>query len=100
MLDVEAAKKTKTYIGKKRQLGDKNWRIDNLYSILGETGAVLPFKRNEAQMAYSPQRHSRDVIAKARKLGFSTFIDLKILDTCMFRTNITAGIIDAKLDDA
>ncbi len=70
MLDVEAAKKTKTYIGKKRQLGDKNWRIDNLYSIVNESGSVIPFKRNEAQLAYSPNRHSRDVIAKARKLGF------------------------------
>lgn len=100
MLDVDRAKKSKAYGERKRQLADPDWRIDNLYSIVAESGQIIPFRRNEGQLAYSPRRHSRDVIAKARKLGFSTFIELKILDTCMWRHNIKAGIVDVTLDDA
>lgn len=98
--DIEALKKTPEYAATKAQLSDPNWRIDNLYSIIGETGATLKFKRNEAQRAYSAARWHRDVIAKARKLGFSTFIDIKALDVCMFRENIECGIVDDTLDDA
>ena len=42
----------------------------------------------------------RNVILKARQFGFTTLIDLFILDFCLFTPNIKAGIIAHKKDDA
>lgn len=98
--EIEAAKQLPIYSDTLKLHADPNWRIDNLYHIVSESGSEIAFQRNEAQKAYSRARHSRDLIVKARKLGFSTFIALKILDTCIFRKNIRAGIVDVTLDDA
>lgn len=82
------------------QLGDPDWRIDNLYKIQDEGGNEVLFKRNSAQRHYWDNRHRRDVIPKARQLGFSTVIGLEALDLCVFRKNTRAGIVDYKLADA
>src|SRR5262249_55420510 len=37
---------------------------------------------------------------KARQLGFTTFIQLLMLDACLFNSNIRAGTIAHRLDDA
>jgi hypothetical protein len=44
--------------------------------------------------------HYLNVILKARQLGFTTFIQIFILDQCMFNPNIHAGIIAHTRDDA
>ena len=41
-----------------------------------------------------------NVILKARQLGFTTFIQLFMLDACLFNPNIRAGTIAHTLDDA
>lgn len=79
---------------------DREWRLDNLYFIRDEQGNEIRFARNEAQRAYSEEAWSRDLIVKARKLGFSTFIAVLITDTCTFRSGTEAGIVDKSLDDA
>jgi len=42
----------------------------------------------------------QNVILKARQLGFTTFIQIFMLDACLFNSNIRAGTIAHKLDDA
>lgn len=96
---IDRLKQSPEYLALRERYTDRNWRLDNLYKIVSETGAAIPFKRNEAQYSYGRRRHSRDLIPKARKLGFSTFIGIQTLDYCMFRENITAGIVDARMDD-
>lgn len=81
-------------------LSNREWRLDNLYRIKGEDGQEIPFVRNEAQRAFSAAAWCRNVIPKARKLGFSTFIAVDILDECLFRRGSTGGIVDQSLDDA
>lgn len=98
--DVEQLKRTTEYKRSIKLWGDPEWRIDNAYRIVDENGTEVPFKRNAAQRAYMASRHSRDIIAKARQLGFSTLIEMLIGDCCVFRSNITAGIVDDTLDDA
>ena len=55
---------------------------------------------NEAQNQLYDTMHFRNIILKARQLGFTTFIDLYILDTCLFNPTIKAGIIAHHMDDA
>lgn len=98
--ELERLKGSKEYADVIHRYSDRNWRMDNLYKIVDETGRIIPFKRNAAQRHYMARRHSRDVIPKARKLGFSTLIDLLILDYSMFRRNVTSGIIDKTKEDA
>lgn len=99
--DTDAARREAEDKAKfKATIGNREWRLDNLYFIKDEAGNKVKFVRNEAQRAYSARRWWRDAIVKARQLGFSTFIAILILDLCMFRKGQTAGVIDVTLTDA
>lgn len=97
---LETIRQSPQYQAAKERLGDREFRLDNLYWIKNEDGVALPFKRNEAQLRYSKQEWYRDTILKSRKLGFSTLIAIEILDACLFASNTVAGIIDRTVDDA
>lgn len=80
-------------------LSDRWWRLSNLYWIQDYEGRAVKFNPNEAQRQLWDDQHYLNVILKARQLGFSTFISIFILDTCLFRANTSAGVIDITLDD-
>lgn len=86
--------------GDLEKLSSRRWRLDNLYYIMDKDGNKLKFKMNWAQSYFLDEIHTRNVILKARQLGFSTFIELLIIDACLFNTNTKAVIIDKTLDDA
>lgn len=95
------ARKELPEVGALRQnLKDENWRLNNLYQIKDENGQIVRFRPNAAQRAYEAQSWFRDVIPKARRLGFSTYIGIKMLDRMLFVPNTSCGIIDLTLDDA
>jgi len=85
---------------------DKLWRMENLYWIVTKNGTKEVFKMNRAQRHFfdnyiniaSP--YHRHVILKARQLGFTTFIDLFILDEILFTTNKEGIVIAHKVQDA
>ena len=85
---------------------DKRWRMDNLYWIITKDGKKEVFRMNKAQrdffekylMVKNP--YMRHVILKSRQLGFTTFINLFILDEILFNTNKEGIIIAHKLEDA
>lgn len=81
-------------------LSDRYWRLNNLYRVQNEAGEDVPFVMNDAQNQLWDDLHPCNIIPKARQLGFSTFICIFILDTCLFRPNTNAGTIDITLDDA
>jgi hypothetical protein len=81
-------------------LGDWRWRLNNLYWIVGKEGEKINFKLNWAQEVLFNEMHYLNVILKARQLGFTTFIQLFMLDACLFNSNIRAGTIAHRLDDA
>src|SRR6185295_17418781 len=78
----------------------REWRLDNLYFIQNERGEVVRFVRNESQHAFWDNAWYLNAILKARQLGFSTLMALLELDTCLFNSNISAGIVDYSLVDA
>ena len=82
------------------QWADPRWRLSNLYSIVNETGGKVPFTPNSAQIELLDSMHYMNVVLKARQLGFTTFIQLFMLDACMFNSNVRAGTIAHRLEDA
>ena len=61
-------------------LGNWRWRLDNLYWITGKEGKRTKFRLNWAQETLFNEMHHLNVILKARQLGFTTFIQLFMLD--------------------
>lgn len=82
------------------KLGDREWRIDNLYYIIDRHGRKVRFVRNESQRRFWNDMWFLNLILKDRQRGFSTLIAIFILDTCLFNSNTAAGIIDITLPDA
>lgn len=76
------------------------WRLNNLYVITDKDGRRIPFRMNSAQHALFEDMHNQNIILKARQRGFTTFIQLLMLDACVFNSDIRAGTIAHTLADA
>ena len=92
-----------------RCLADPIWRIFSgcLYKIKikgddfrDEYGVLqvaesfeMPFKPNEAQIRFMDRLWYRNIILKARQLGFTTLICVLWLDHALFNANQNCGII-------
>lgn len=81
-------------------LSDKSWRLNNLYMIKDKRGQEIEFKLNPAQDHFFQNKHNKNVILKARQQGFTTFQCISFLDDCLFRSNLSAGIIAHNIEDA
>lgn len=81
-------------------LSDVTWRISNLYMVRDPWGKLVPFRPNAGQLWYLRNRHYWNLIAKARRLGFSTIIDIIGLDRAIFNSNQSIGLIDLTITDA
>lgn len=79
---------------------EKMWRLHNLYYIINEQGKKELFRPREAQLQFLLERHGFDLILKARQLGFSTAVQLDMLDDCLFNSDKNAGIIAQSMNDA
>ena len=99
-----------------RCLADPKWRIFSgcLYKIkikgddfVNEFGIMeaaptfeLPFKPNDAQIKFLDRLWYRNIILKARQLGFTTLICVLWLDHALFNANQNCGIIAQDLNIA
>ena len=88
-------------------MADWEWRIysGKLYRIMikgedGEVDAVLPFRPNAAQRRFLRNLHYRNIILKARQLGFTTLVAILWLDHALFNGNQRCGIIAQTEDKA
>jgi hypothetical protein len=81
-------------------IGNKLWRLNNLYHIRDKSGQIVKFKLNDAQLKFITQRKKRNIWLKARQRGITTCAVLNRLDDCVFIPNFEAGIIAHSLDDA
>jgi hypothetical protein len=80
---------------------DKLTRLrEGFYTIKNKDGQEEPFRLNSDQEKFLNERHGLDLILKARQKGFTTVIQLDMLDDCLFIPNIGAGVIAHNLDDA
>jgi hypothetical protein len=70
------------------------------YDIKDKSGRQIPFRMNADQEDFISTRHGLDVILKARQRGFTTVIQIDMLDDCLFTPNLSAGVIAHSLSDA
>lgn len=85
-----------------RCLADPEWRLFSgaLYKIMikgdgddAEDAQIMPFRPNRAQRRFIRRLWHRNLILKARQLGFTTLICLLWLDHALFNANQRCGII-------
>lgn len=81
-------------------LQDKWWRLNNLYYIIDKQGRKVLFRPNKSQRKLWNSIWYRTLILKARQRGFTSFIDLYLLDQALFEPNTECGVIAHNLDDA
>lgn len=84
-----------------RCLADPEWRLFSgcLYQIIVKSeeedgdSFVMPFKPNRAQRRFIKRLWHRNLILKARQLGFTTLIAILWLDHALFNGNQRCGMI-------
>lgn len=70
------------------------------YDVKNKNGQRVPFRMNADQEDFILNRWKLDVILKARQRGFTTVIQLDMLDDCLFIPDLSAGVIAHNLVDA
>lgn len=83
------------------KLLDQQYRLNHLYTIIQkDPPKPITFRMNPQQEQLYREMAYRNIILKARQIGFTTLIQLYMLDCCMFYPNIEAGIIAHTKTDA
>lgn len=77
----------------KTALRDPDWRLRNLYWVLDKDGHEVLFKPWPMQERFLHDLWFRNLILKARQLGYSTLVQLVMLDSCVFNKNLAAAVI-------
>ncbi|MCL1123400.1 terminase [Shewanella surugensis] len=76
------------------------WRINNLYIVADEYGKSVMFRCRPAQVSFFCVMWFLNIILKARQLGFSTAIQIFILDHALFNNDRQCGVIAQGLSEA
>lgn len=76
------------------------WRLNNLYIIADEYGQEVMFRCRPAQVMLFCMLWFLNIILKARQLGFSTAIQIFILDHAIFNDNRKCGVIAQGLTES
>ncbi|MCG7412574.1 terminase [Moraxella nonliquefaciens] len=81
------------------KLADPLYRLNNLYYITDKMGKKVKFKMTAEQLAYFDSEHHKNIILKARQLGFTTQVCIMQLDCALFESKKCA-LIAHTLHDA
>ncbi len=76
-----------------KAMEDRAWRLEHLYWVKDKDGKEVLFKPWPEQAKLLKNLWFRNIILKARQRGFSTLIQLVMLDTCLFVPNTAAAVI-------
>jgi len=87
-------------IGADAQLDDLQWRLDNLYWIVNKDAKAVPFRMNDQQRDFIQNIWWRNIILKARQLGFSTLMQVLELDQALFNRDFNCVVIADTLPNA
>ena len=74
-------------------LGDPRWRLNNLYTIHNKKNEQVIFRPNLVQNLLLDNMAYRNLILKARQTGISTFVQIFMLDHCLFSSEQRAKVI-------
>ncbi|WP_046970318.1 hypothetical protein [Dyella japonica] len=84
----------------KELLSDRDWRLTHLYYIVDKNGDVVLFQPNAVQWLFLEGFHNRNMVLKSRQHGITTLAAILALDTALFRSNTTCGLVMHKQADA
>lgn len=84
----------------KANFANREWRLRNLYRIVDKNGDDVQFEPNATQVEYLAQLHTRNLCLKSRQHGITTVAAILALDTALFRSNTTCGLVMHKRTDA
>lgn len=79
-------------------LRDRLWRLNNLYYITDKKGRCVKFRMTPEQLAYYESEWHRNIILKARQLGFTTEVCIMQLDAALFMGEACAMIAHTRHD--
>ncbi|MWN91377.1 terminase, partial [Gilliamella sp. Pra-s65] len=85
--------------GHLKKLSNKLWRLNNLYYITDKAGKQIRFTMTPEQLEYFEGMHTRNIILKARQLGFTTEVCIIQLDAALFES-AKCALIAHTLNDA
>ena len=77
----------------KKAIRFKFFRLCTLYYIKDADGKKVRFCPNIPQIEYYKASRPKDIILKARQLGFTTWKMIYDLDSCLFKKHFSAGCI-------
>lgn len=84
-----------------KKLASREWRLNNLYTILDKNSVKRILKLNSAQTyAILEVKHKKKLILKTRQQGISTGFLADKLDSCIFKENFQAGIQSYGLNES
>jgi hypothetical protein len=103
--DAQAAKEglhvdVAALLGANARFDDLEWRLENLYWIVDKNGNAVRFCMNAQQRHFVRNLWNRNLILKARQLGFSTLMQVLQLDQSLFTSNFTGVVIADTLPNA
>lgn len=81
-----------------KELADRQWRLDNIYSIVNKKGVKTRFRRNNIQRLLSKETAQRKMVLKSRQVGISTNELIQCADTAFFYPNKTVCILAHEQD--
>ena len=83
-----------------RLVADPRYFIERCFSIVDRDSRRLPFLFNPMQADFYAKRTNRDIILKARKMGFSSLITAMFLHACLTRMHTRAVLVSHEQESA
>lgn len=93
-IDIEAM------LGPDARLDDLTWRLNTLYWVVNKDAKPVPFVMNEQQDDLISNLWYRNLVLKARQLGFSTLLQILELDQALFNRDFNCVVIADTLPNA
>jgi hypothetical protein len=81
-------------------MGNKWWRVNNLYFVINPHGKRVQFRMNAGQIRLFNNLWPMNLVLKSRQWGFTTAIDIWFLDDVLFTPDLEGAIIAHNLDSA
>jgi len=72
-------------------------RLIEQFYIKDKNAHKVKFRMNKAQLDYESKRTGRDIILKARQMGFTTYEQLRKLERVLLKHNVTSATISHKM---
>lgn len=75
-------------------------RLNTIYKVVDKKGKLVDFVMKPEQYDFFKNKHTKNLILKSRQIGFTTVIQIFMLDEALFNDNVSCGVIAHNKEDA